>query len=814
MVISKKIIVLLTISVLVISFLPTVFSSGTATTRSASRQSDDLHDVKVFFHRSDFYMDTEPPTTGQPPISLSNGEEVEFSLIPTLFDNLEVIGKETEATIKGFWVDIQVQTFLVIGVTSITIKILDNTNVIAENTFYFDSNSDEDDFKIPFKNPALQKYTFNSGHTIGVKINATISGTGAPVVLTVDSNSNNGYLLLTCDQITSITLGAYDSDDNAGEFYPNWPDSKSEKRVITFKGDIVDTIGAYDVELVQVEVVGLTGRETANYIYDDDSDTGYYEYNWPYDKGIAPGKKIYNVYVTDNTGYEYERSDTFTMADYGVYLECSNSSKYGYPAEDVPYLIDVYNIGGITDSFALNAESVPSTWTPGLSRSVSKSLSGGDKETITLTVAIPETAAENQECTTTVTATSNNDNGQSDRIETLTVAKAVYSFTLDVDKQSANIDPGDSTLFTFTITNDGDGQDTYDVFYEDDEPSGWDYELSISGNSIVIEAGKHYQVILNGGENINAFLTVSTSVNPSVSTVTITLKVESDNITDPGDKVKSETVTVTTETGPGLPLTLTSTPTVRTADPGSSIDSNKFMDVYFDLILDNTAVATDYNVTVDTVLPTPSGWNFEFSQESFTLSAGSSKSVQLTVSLPERTMYKDDGYKFAVEAEYDSQTTPQLELIVNIEKLIDAKLETSETDKKIDWESSADYQIIIKNLGNVKNEKLEIMYSGLPPDWKAELSSTSITLGDYNTSKSVTITITPADDVKANDEANLEVFVETTGGEQIGDSITFTTTIEKDFSAELSNFFNEFWIILVFVIVIIVVTAVVYRRMK
>jgi uncharacterized membrane protein len=757
-------------------------------------------------------MDTEPPTTGQPPISLSNGAEVEFTLTPPLFDNLEVIGKETEATIKGFWVDIQVQTFLVIGETSITIKVLDNTNVIAENTFYFDANSEEDDFKIPFNNPALQKYTFNKGHTIGVKINATISGTGAPEVLTVDSNSNNGYLLLTCDQVTSITVGAYDSNDNAGEFYPNWPNS--EDRKIIFKGDIIDKFGAYDIELIEIEVVGLTQKRTATYIYDDDSDSGYYENEWPYDKGIAPGKKIYNVYVTDNTGYEYVRSDTFTMADYGVFLECTNNSKYGFPGEDVPYLIDVHNIGGKSDSFALNAVSVPSSWTPGLSRSVSKSLSAGDKETITMTVSIPESASENQECITTVTATSNNDNGQTDQIETLTVAKAVYSFTLDVDKNSDNIDPGDSTLFTFTITNDGEGLDTYDVFYEDDEPSGWDYDLAISGSSIVIEDGKHYQVILDGGENINALLTVSTSVNPSVSTVSITLKVESENITDPGDKVKSELIRATTETGPPAPLTLSSTPTVRTADPGSSIDSNKLMVVYFDLNLENTAVATDYNVTVDTVLPTPSGWIFEFSQDSFSMNAGSTKSVQLTVSLPERTMYNDDGYKFGVEADYDSQTTPQLELVVNIEKLVDAKLETSETAQKIDWESSADYQVIIKNLGNVKNEKLEIMYSGLPPDWKAELSSTSITLGDYNTSKSVTITITPPDDVKANDEANLEVFVETTSGKQIGESITFTTSVEKDFSAELSNFFNEFWIILVFVVVIIVITAVVYKRMK
>lgn len=807
--VSKKVIVLIIFSLLILPILPTSVSTDETQTRGSTRQSDG-HDVRFFFH-SDNTMDTEPPTTPAQNAYLNDGEEIEFRLTPALFGNLEAYGREIEPGAYGFDVDIQIDNYAT-GASTITFKVFDDATLVAKlENYYFGPGSEESKFEVKFENPTAEKIIFDN--EIVVKINASVSGTGL-VWLELDTDSNNGYLALYCQPVTSITLGAYDFDDNAGEFYPNWPDSS--KRVITFKGDIVDTIGAYDIELVQIEVVGLSDPNllTAEYTYDANSDTGHYRYDWDYDSGIPPGKKIYNVYITDNTGHPYERSDTFTMADYGVFLECTNNSKYGYPGDDVPYLIDVYNIGGKTDSFSLNAESIPSTWTPSLSKGTTKSLTGDEKETITLSVSIPETASENDECTTTVTATSNNDNNQKDHIETLTVAKAIYSFILDVDKNSDNIDPGDSTLFTFTITNDGDGEDTYDIFYEDDEPSGWDYKLAISGDSIEIEPDKHYQVILDGGDSITALLTVSTSVNPSVNTVTITLKVESENITDIGDKVKSELITVTTETGPPAPLTLTSTPTVRTADPQSSIEPSKLMDVYFDLNLENTAVTTDYNVTIGTVLPTPSGWKFEFSQESFSMGAGSTKSVQLTVSLPERTMYQEEGYKFSVEADYDSQTTSPLELVVKIEELVDAEVETLETAKTIDWEASADYQITIKNIGNVKNEKLEIMYSGLPDGWKVELSTTSVTLGDFNSTRTVTITITPPDDVKADEEANVEVFVETKEGDQVGDSITLSTTVEKDFSAELGNFFNEFWIILIFVVVIIIVTAVVYKRMK
>jgi uncharacterized membrane protein len=523
------------------------------------------------------------------------------------------------------------------------------------------------------------------------------------------------------------------------------------------------------------------------------------------------------------------------MANYGVHIEATNTSKYGLPGDSVQYSFDVYNIGGLSDSFSLTAESAPSTWTPTLDTSNTGTISPtwtptldtsntgtispSGQVTRKLTVFIPTTAYENEKCTTTVTATSNSDSEPpiaTAIAEFVTVAKAIYSYTLSVDKNSAEIDPGDSTLFTFTISNDGDAEDTYDVFWEGTEPTGWSFQLSIigDGTSTEIEADKRYKLLLDSGEVAEALLTVSASVNPSTSSVTVTLKVDSENITEPVDKVKSKTVTVSTESGPPGELELTATVTSRTADPGSSIDPTKMMDVYFDIKADNSDSPTQANVTMNIALPKPNGFQFEFSLDTFSVSAGSSKSVQLTVSLPENTMYNENGFKFSVEADYGSQTTSPIEFTVNIEQLIDAKIETTDSDKTIDWQDSAEYELRITNLGNVKDEELEIMYEGLPDDWELTLSSTSVRLGDYNNTKTVTATITPSEDVQADEEVAIEFTIETSNGKSIGDSLTVSISVEKDFYAELGNFFEEFWIILVFVIVIIVVTAIVYRRMK
>jgi uncharacterized membrane protein len=814
----KKLVVLTIISLIILPIFSNSIVGDTPSTNSSSRQ-DDINDVRVYLHR-DNTMDTEPPTGASQPISLSNGEEVEFVLTPALFANLKVEGRQTHGTEMGFWLDLRVRTYLVIDETSITFKVLDNQVVIAEDTTTLGANFDDDLWYLSFSTPTKQDHTFNKDHTISVNINVSISGTSPPVVVEVDSGEDNGYLTLPCNQITSITTGAYHANDKAGEFYPNLPDTEqAEDRIVKFKGDIIDTIGAYDVELVQIQVVDETELMPADYIYEDDSDSGYYELEWPYNQGISYGKKFYNVYVTDNSGNEYTSSDSFTMAKYGVHIEATNTSKYGLPGDSVSYSFDVYNIGGDTDTYSISAVSSPSTWTPSLDKSNTGSILEAGHVTVKLTVFIPTTAYENEQCTTIITVTSNSDSEPpiaTDTMDFVTVAKAIYSSSVSVDKTSENIDPGDSTLFTFTITNDGDGEDTYDVFWEGTKPTGWDFQLSIigDGTSTEIEPDKRFELYLDSGDVAEALLTVSASVNPSTSSVSITLKVDSENITEPGDKIKSLTVTVTTATGPPGELILTSLVTSKTADPGSSIEPGKLNKVYFDITLDNSDSLAQANVSMNIAFPKPSGFIFEFSEESLTVSAGAKDSVQLTVSVPEDTMYNSNGYTFSVEADYDSQSTSPLEFTVAIEKVVDAKFETAVTEKTIDWQDSAEYQLKITNLGNVKNERFEIMYSGLPDDWELILSKTSVQLGDYNSSETVTVTITPSEEVQNDEEVLIEVSIETSTGTSVGDPITLTVKVEKDFSAELGNFFEEFWIILVFVIVIIVVTAVVYKRMK
>lgn len=792
--------------------IATYFSNET----SGTRQNEEKNDVKLFFHRNVNTMDTIWNST---PISfqtfLNDGEEIEFTLEPALMGDLEVTGPNF-GTKNGLEIWLEIRNPQINSDSTVTINIFDDLAVIATESFTIRSGELQTYFRIPFVESSKKDHVFSRGSVIKVNINASVGPT--PIIITYDSGSADGYLILHCNQITKKTVAAHHTDGSLGEFYPNMP--YEDQRQIQFRGSVTDTFGAQDISSVQISVEGLFDDpvDVDDYSYDPGHDTGHFTLDYTYDAGLTPGNYDITAYFEDYSNNIFLAFNSLSIATYGVYLENEdNPFGEGLPGEIVSFDIDVYNVGGVDDSIHLisSTESGKSGWEADFRGDDNTGLiSPGAFEIKTLDITISPTAEKGEECIIIVKGESNGDSDpktfRMDPDITIT-ARSIFDFVFTSLNDLAQQIPtgGGAINYDFKLKNVGHEPDTYTVTGDSATSSpGWNAVLSTSNSNAVKVSDLEYTIGLEATEEATFTYTITAQANPSILKVELAVTAIDSNNT----KTISHTTTTTIDV-PSMGVTLSSTQPSKQANPGNSIGENDTMDLSFDFEATNQDLIDSYTVTFD-VSGLSSDWDYYFTSDNIELGPEEKQGITIIFTIPETSPAKPDlGYTVTVVGTYGSNEQTNLDLIVKIPEVFEIELATDRTEQEVEAGNEVKYEISITNKGNVVDRSIQLTVTELS-DWDVEISNPSITIGDYNSVVKTTVAITPSTSVSEDEKGIFDVKVKANGAAVKSNTVTLKTTVKQDVNTQLADFLYDYWFIPVLVIIIFILTFIIRSRIK
>jgi uncharacterized membrane protein len=179
---------------------------------------------------------------------------------------------------------------------------------------------------------------------------------------------------------------------------------------------------------------------------------------------------------------------TTSNAVYGLRLEPEQSTLSGDPGAMLSYILNLTNIGNLTDTFALVA--VGNGWELNLSEG-SVGLGAGESAEIRVDISIPPNVLAGEFDLVSVTATSVGNDSFS-AISTLTTrANPVYAVQLTVDEVAVHAKPGETINYSLTLTNHGNIFDTYEITF-----SGYNWSVQLAQTSLDLMQGASAMVMV------------------------------------------------------------------------------------------------------------------------------------------------------------------------------------------------------------------------------------------------------------------------------------------------------------------------------
>jgi trimeric autotransporter adhesin len=311
-----------------------------------------------------------------------------------------------------------------------------------------------------------------------------------------------------------------------------------------------------------------------------------------------------DVNVTDTA-----TNETTVRAVFGLDLMPDNVGQ-GDPGQTLVYTHTLTNLTNAADIFDLKAVS-NAGFSPVLVSGTPIALTAGASSIITLTVTIPAGTPAGTVDVTSVTATSQTDDNVSGTAVNTTTVNAVYGLHLAPDNEN-NGTPGETLLYSHTLTNQGNANDTFDITTS--SSAGFEVTL-VSASSVTLVPGTDTTIVLTvkipaGTLADTVDITRVTATSRSDSSVTAA----ANNTTSVNPVYALLLKPNNSQTGaPGHTLVYTHTLTNR----GNASDS-------FDI---TTSSSAGFGVTLISATPV-------------TVAAGASATIELAVTVPPGT---DDG---------------------------------------------------------------------------------------------------------------------------------------------------------------------------
>ncbi|MCS6839422.1 MAG: hypothetical protein NZ701_01440, partial [Roseiflexus sp.] len=183
---------------------------------------------------------------------------------------------------------------------------------------------------------------------------------------------------------------------------------------------------------------------------------------------IGPGSSLYTVTVTaSSSGNPAAQATAINTASAGAAPQIAPASQLreGLPGETVTFTHPVTNIGQSAGTFTPSLTlSQGSPWSGGLTDPSSFVLNAGESRVVTLTVTVPNAPIPDAGTLVTATLTVQATGGASASAASITRVGLVPGFTLSpATVPTLNLPPGATAVFTHTLTNTGNGTDTFVV---------------------------------------------------------------------------------------------------------------------------------------------------------------------------------------------------------------------------------------------------------------------------------------------------------------------------------------------------------------
>lgn len=194
------------------------------------------------------------------------------------------------------------------------------------------------------------------------------------------------------------------------------------------------------------------------------------------------------------TAYYVDQSAATTLNPppvYGVEITPTTQSHTVSPGQSTIYNLNVKNTGNIEDGISLTKSGDQSDWATLSDTWIS--LEPNSSQDITLEVNVPSDALEG-DYDIFVTATSDGDSSATATATTTSIVSTVvtYGVNLFSDQTSLTTHPGESVIYTITVENTGNTEDTIDIS-KSGANSHWG---TLSHNSVNIQPGSSQDITL------------------------------------------------------------------------------------------------------------------------------------------------------------------------------------------------------------------------------------------------------------------------------------------------------------------------------
>ncbi|MCK4971584.1 MAG: PKD domain-containing protein, partial [Thermoplasmata archaeon] len=187
---------------------------------------------------------------------------------------------------------------------------------------------------------------------------------------------------------------------------------------------------------------------------------------WTYQR---EGDYMVTLTATDDHGQSDTDQITITVSQtYSVNVDISSPIRDLDPGETFAFRATISNDGNGNDQIRVSLSGQNNAWAT-LEKSLI-SLSATEKQTITITVEVPQTALSTDDAIITVTATSNYYTSASDAKDIEVHIRQRFVIGAAMDVNSIDIETGQSRedIATITITNDGNGPDSFRISFSGD----------------------------------------------------------------------------------------------------------------------------------------------------------------------------------------------------------------------------------------------------------------------------------------------------------------------------------------------------------